>query len=809
MIIWDERFEGSGYEETWSDGETVGSGCTLDEDASTSKVGSPLGWGYHCLKCITGGNDVFVEHSLSSVVTSHFGRLEFVVTSESLADSDANYTLHFWDGSWNDVLQFYLTQSGGQLMIELALYNNGSWHYYNANISLGTCYRLDWKYKTSDRTWAWKLNGVVQNSGSLTGSYRSGIQHFRLGQFWNSAATTIYFDLFTLSDSTWVALELPVAPVTSRAASVDPTVIMSSVTITMAPVTSRAASVDPTVTTSMQTAGTSMQTAAKPITYRQSKTLSTNVYTPLWLGKQFIESIEDRYNSIRFNIQAVGGYWDAAFSIRSRMEHMEEWLTEGLGRHIEIRDDALDIIWEGYVNQVTATTGELSVQVGPLDEVVNRVCVSYSFTDPNQKNARGMQKFTTWADDEESQKRYGIRERVLSMGGANDEQAVQYRDRYLADNAWPDIKHDIDSVRHENNIVVDCYGYARMLDDYTYTQEDISGEIDLTDKLKLVLLADPNGLFVTESVVSLEKIQNGSFERAGAGGSDVFASWTEHAGTGTIVDDTGFVKEGGHACRLTAGSSADTYISQDITVVPGGSYNLSWFVAKSSSAPWSGYLPRYSIYDVTNGAYIRPLTRIWGTEQYYKRYYRTFTAPTGCTTVRILFQCPTGNSEVGYIDGVSVKEFNTPLVNLTKNTTKVPAFEKRYSTAWSVIKELISLGDEDSNRYLFGIYAGRMPRYHPAPTEVYYRANVGDNEQRYELLSGQVVKPYNILPGRWLLFSDILVGESLKKDLRRDLRAMFLEEVRYSAGMGLTINQGRTGQAEQKLSKLGLISSYY
>lgn len=66
-----------------------------------------------------------------------------------------------------------------------------------------------------------------------------------------------------------------------------------------------------------------------------------------------------------------------------------------------------------------------------------------------------------------------------------------------------------------------------------------------------------------------ELISNGGFETAGAGGSDVFGSWTEFTnGSGTIADEGTIVDAGSHAAKLVgANTSNRAELTQDILTV--------------------------------------------------------------------------------------------------------------------------------------------------------------------------------------------------------------------------------------------------
>jgi hypothetical protein len=106
----------------------------------------------------------------------------------------------------------------------------------------------------------------------------------------------------------------------------------------------------------------------------ESRELSLLVYEPLVRGTGIIDdSLGTRTDSLRVEHTANGGYWSKSFTIRGRQEEVEAWVDDGLGRHVELYDTGLAPVWEGFVNQVNANIGSLSLNRGPLMQVANRI----------------------------------------------------------------------------------------------------------------------------------------------------------------------------------------------------------------------------------------------------------------------------------------------------------------------------------------------------------------------------------------------------------------------------------------------------
>jgi len=149
-------------------------------------------------------------------------------------------------------------------------------------------------------------------------------------------------------------------------------------------------------------------------------------------------------------------------------------------------------------------------------------------------------------------------------------------------------------------------------------------------------------------------VDNPGFETAGGGGADVFANWSETAGDGAIALETSLVNEGSGACKLTAGATANTEVTQNITVVAETDYELR-FYACGGDATNEG---RFAIYDVTNGAYIEAVAATGITSIEYTEVAQEFTTPAGCISIRIEFWCPTTNLKIAYFDSVILKNID-------------------------------------------------------------------------------------------------------------------------------------------------------
>lgn len=149
--------------------------------------------------------------------------------------------------------------------------------------------------------------------------------------------------------------------------------------------------------------------------------------------------------------------------------------------------------------------------------------------------------------------------------------------------------------------------------------------------------------------------------------------------------------------------------------------------------------------------------------------------------------------------------FSTDYSGLTANAATVPRYDNDDRTGWQVIKGIISKGDTSYNRYTFGIYQNRKAYYDVVPSNIEYYHKLSDNRQRIERLDGVEIKPWDVLPARWLQISDWLIGRlPPTSDLRSDPRNMFIESVQYTAPYGLSISGNKINTLPQILGQLGL-----
>lgn len=232
-------------------------------------------------------------------------------------------------------------------------------------------------------------------------------------------------------------------------------------------------------------------------THEESLGLTVSVWKPAIASYDprgtFVGSYEQQVSSYSHVSRAMGGYWSAKFTIKDRQEDLESWFDDGLGRHVEVYNPALECIWEGFVNQVDLSLGDLSATRGPLLSITNRVRVVYSTVDySTDPPTVGVRDWTAWDPDTDSQGRFGIIEKVLSAGGMTAANATQVGATYLEENKEPKTTHRL-AAGSGQQVVVHCLGYVAWMNAYTYYNA-ATGEIDADAKVADLLDGDPNGI---------------------------------------------------------------------------------------------------------------------------------------------------------------------------------------------------------------------------------------------------------------------------------------------------------------------------
>lgn len=232
--------------------------------------------------------------------------------------------------------------------------------------------------------------------------------------------------------------------------------------------------------------------------FHQSSELSIIVEDPVYLAdRTYSQRLTSQLSSYSHEIRRIGGYWSASIRINDRPGKIEDWIENGLGRHIVVYSPSMVVVWEGFVNQITANLGATAYQIGPMMRIGNRVDVSYSTVD-NTVNPPllGTRENTDETDNEASQAEYGIIKKRYGINAATQTQAEQIRDLYANDpgRAWPGKSWDSSlSTGSGPSMTLECLGYWHWLDTFYYTSI-VTGEGNVSALIADVINSDLNGI---------------------------------------------------------------------------------------------------------------------------------------------------------------------------------------------------------------------------------------------------------------------------------------------------------------------------
>lgn len=214
--------------------------------------------------------------------------------------------------------------------------------------------------------------------------------------------------------------------------------------------------------------------------------ISILVQAPLLSGIAWSQRIErpSQYNHV---INAQGGFESSTCALAMSDSQIDDWLANGILRHVEAYNPALETVWEGFVNQVDVVYGNLTVTVGPLLRTVNRLDASYTTVDVTViPPTEGVQANVGWIDDAASQTRYGVLPAVISVGETTPADAATIQQTYLANHRTPATTQVFSSITAVPQVAVHCLGYRYWLL-YVYNQLVNVGTINTDAKLVDIL----------------------------------------------------------------------------------------------------------------------------------------------------------------------------------------------------------------------------------------------------------------------------------------------------------------------------------
>jgi hypothetical protein len=229
--------------------------------------------------------------------------------------------------------------------------------------------------------------------------------------------------------------------------------------------------------------------------------LSFSYATPIvWqnnTGGKVIDTLNDQVDEYSHVIAARGGFQSATIVLKGNPKIVDDWYSNGVGRHISVYSESQQLVWQGFVNSVSIKLGSLAATRGPLTGIANNVALVYSTVDTTTSPPTlGGRTKTAYQTNIASQSLYGIWEKVLSSGGVTAADAAAIVASYLAEQKNPDLVETLNlgSSPVEPSIILECLGYVHWLESYTFNASS-TGTQSPDQKLIAVLNASPNLVF--------------------------------------------------------------------------------------------------------------------------------------------------------------------------------------------------------------------------------------------------------------------------------------------------------------------------
>lgn len=236
-------------------------------------------------------------------------------------------------------------------------------------------------------------------------------------------------------------------------------------------------------------------------------------------------NMQRNIKSYQHEVRSFGGYTTASIDLTITDTEINEWVDTGLGRHITTYSEQGAIIWEGFINNVSINFGPLQLGIGPLTEIRNRVYAKYADFTTN------VPTLTATAEDKNSQRMYGIRSGIISVGQVSSASAEKIRDTYLDERKRPKISQSV-SGDSEISLKLDCVGYVEMLN-FNYFNAGTS-TYTLREKIIDILDSEPNTVFSTDyGAIKANTLSVFELENEGRKGLDIIKDLVNMGDDGT------------------------------------------------------------------------------------------------------------------------------------------------------------------------------------------------------------------------------------------------------------------------------------
>jgi hypothetical protein len=142
------------------------------------------------------------------------------------------------------------------------------------------------------------------------------------------------------------------------------------------------------------------------------------------------------------------------------------------------------------------------------------------------------------------------------------------------------------------------------------------------------------------------------------------------------------------------------------------------------------------------------------------------------------------------------------------NDVDVWLWEDQSTDAYTLVRSMVERGDGAGNRSVFGVYADNdgtlIIRYGTIPTAIEYYQALRSPGQEIRKAQGSEIDNWAVLPNKWLLFGDFMIGRPIETPPNPDPRTMYIERVAYSTPNGLQLEGGKVERLKQMLADFGI-----
>lgn len=200
-LLIDEGFEAVGYEEVWT--PATDAGCTLDPNLNTP---IPIPEGIQCLECYVvdeSENQANIRQDKTSQPILYAG---FYLYIDVLPTAGLYHTACYIQGTaFGLVCRIEIKNNGGLLQARYQYYDNSAlastaW----VTFTVQTWTLFEFQYDETNSLWEWKIDGVSQHNGALSGVTRTPRYiFFGIKDNLDTVATTTYLDLVRIDNATW------------------------------------------------------------------------------------------------------------------------------------------------------------------------------------------------------------------------------------------------------------------------------------------------------------------------------------------------------------------------------------------------------------------------------------------------------------------------------------------------------------------------------------------------------------------------------------------------------------------------------